>query len=247
MGPVSGSAIAPLRAVSTPELHDLYRRLRDHYGPQRWWPAGSELEMIVGAILVQNTAWTSARKAVDALIVGGLLSVAALLRVPERELAEVIRPSGYFNSKARKLKAFARLVAEEAEGDVHGLLAKPLEELRPLLLSTHGFGPETADAVCLYAARQPTFPVDAYTRRILGRLGWVDERERYEALRALLVSQIPAPLFAEYHALLVRHAKSACKKRPLCGQCPLLELCPTGRREVGAGGVLPPAPADWND
>ena len=205
------------------------------------------MEMIVGAILVQNTAWASARKAVDALIAAGLLNVAALFRVPERELAEVIRPSGYFNSKARKLKAFARLVVEEAEGDVDGLLARPLEELRPLLLSTHGFGPETADAVCLYAARQPTLPVDAYTRRILGRLGWIDESARYEALRALLVSQLPARIYAEYHALLVRHAKSTCKKRPLCGQCPLLELCPTGRCEVGTGAALSPAPADWSD
>lgn len=239
--------MAPPHSVSAPELRDLYRRLRDHYGPQRWWPAGTELEMIAGAILVQNTAWASARRAVDALIAAGLLSVAALLRIPERELAEVIRPSGYFNSKARKLKAFARLVVEEGGGDVRVLLAKPLEELRPLLLSTHGFGPETADAVCLYAARQPTLPVDAYTRRILGRLEWVDERERYEAVRALLVSQLPARIFAEYHAVLVRHAKSTCKKRPLCGQCPLLGLCPTGQREVGTGEVLSPAPADWSD
>lgn len=251
MGRVSGAAVAEpaIGRAAAPELRDLHQRLRRHYGPQRWWPAGTELEMIVGAILVQNTAWTSARKALDALIGAGLLDVAALLRVAEPRLAEVIRPSGYFNSKARKLKAFAQLVAEEAEGDLTALLARPLDELRPLLLATHGFGPETADTVCLYAARQRTFPIDAYTRRILGRLGWIDDRARYEELRALFMSQLPPRRFAEHHALLVRHAKSTCKKRPRCGECPLLVLCPTGQSEVGAvpGAPLPPAPGDWSD
>jgi len=250
MGRVSSGAATEsrVRKASAADLRDLQQRLRQHYGRQRWWPAGTELEMIVGAILVQNTAWISARKALDALITAGLLDVAALLRVAEPRLAEAIRPSGYFNSKARKLKAFAQLVAAEGDGEVGVLLAKPLEELRPLLLATHGFGPETADTVCLYAARHATFPIDAYTRRILGRLEWVDSEARYEELRSLFVSQLPANTFAEYHALLVRHAKSTCKKRPLCGQCPVLEICPTGWSEVGSvEAPVPPTPGDWSD
>ena len=249
MGRVAAAAVPD--TVSAADLRRLYRRLRSHYGPQRWWPAGTELEMIIGALLVQNTAWTSARRALDALIDRGKLDVAEILHTPEAELAELIRPSGYYKSKARKLKAFAQLVAEEGDGDVHVLLAKPLPELRPLLLATHGFGPETADSVCLFAARQPTFMVDAYTRRILDRLDWLRHEPRYEELRALFMAALPGDtaLYAEYHALLVTHAKRTCRKRPRCPDCPLLDLCPTGRAEVGLRPAAAAAPAaiDWSD
>ncbi len=151
----------PSQHPSPAALHQLYDRLRDAYGPQSWWPAGTELEMILGAILVQNTAWTSARKALDNLSTAAKLDPAALLAIPEAELAQLIRPSGYFNSKARKLKAFAQMLSDQTAGDLAALLAKPLNELRPLLLATHGFGPETADAVCLFADRHPTIVIDA--------------------------------------------------------------------------------------
>ena len=241
--------------LSPSALRDLHARLKDAYGPQSWWPAGSELEMIVGAILVQNTAWTGARKALDNLRDAGMLDVQALRAAPEARLAELIRPSGFFNSKARKLKAFVEMLSAETEGDLGALLARPLHDLRPLLLATHGFGPETADAVCLYAGRRRTFIIDAYTRRILRRLELIEEDAPYERLRAAFLEALPGEpsFFAEYHSLFVVHAKQRCKKRPLCAACPLLDLCPTGQAETGLVAVDGPRsprsrrrPADWN-
>ena len=245
------------------DLRRLWRRLRDFYGPQSWWPAGTELEMVIGALLVQNTAWTGARKALDNLIAADMLDPAALHAAPEPVVAELIRPSGYFNSKARKLKALAELIMSEAGGSLDALLRKPLDELRPLLLATHGFGPETADSVCLYAGHYPTFVVDAYTRRLLERLDWVQGTPSYNALRAAVMAAI-APetptatdAYAEYHALVVTHMKNTCTKRPQCGGCPLLEWCPTGHAELGLASHAIPrrpgkrrtdeAPLDWND
>lgn len=248
--PLAGAKHAAPRSALRAPLRRLHRRLRAHYGPQQWWPAGTELEMIVGAILVQNTAWTSARQALDQLAARGLLDLPALLRAPEAAIAETIRPSGSFNSKARKLKAFATLVAQEAGGDLAGLLAKPLTELRPLLLATHGFGPETADAVCLYAARHPALVVDAYTRRILERLGWIEPGLSYHALRDRLLAALPADTatYAEVHALVVIHAKRLCRKQPRCGDCPLLDLCPTGQTLTGLRRPRrrPAQPRDWS-
>lgn len=243
---------APPQRPSAAALQQLYDRLLDAYGPQSWWPAGTELEMVLGALLVQNTAWTSARKALDNLTAAGRLQPAALLAAPEAEIAELIRPSGYFNSKARKLKAFAQMLADQTDGDLNALLAKPLHELRPLLLATHGFGPETADAVCLFAARHPTFVIDAYTRRILDRLDLVTDKPSYAALQATFMDALPprVPLYAEYHGLLVVHAKQTCTKKPQCGACPLLDLCPTGQAETGLIAISPAdtntPPADWN-
>lgn len=249
---------APPLALRATDLRKLSRRLRDFYGPQSWWPAGTELEMVVGALLVQNTAWTGARKALDNLIAADMLDPAALHAAPEPVVAELIRPSGYFNSKARKLKALAELVMTEAEGSLDVLLRKPLDELRPLLLATHGFGPETADSVCLYAGHYPTFVIDAYTRRLLERLEWVQGTPPYNALRDTFMAAIKpetAP-YAEYHALVVTHMKNTCTKRPQCGGCPLLECCPTGHAELGlAADAIPlrprkqgpdEAPRDWN-
>jgi endonuclease-3 related protein len=248
---------APPQQPSTAALQQLYDRLLDAYGPQSWWPAGTELEMVLGALLVQNTAWTSARKALDNLAAAGKQHPAALLAAPEAEIAELIRPSGYFNSKARKLKAFAQMLDDQTDGDLNALLAKPLDELRPLLLATHGFGPETADAVCLFAARHPTFVIDAYTRRILDRLDLVTDNPSYAALRAMFMDALPlqVPLYAEYHGLLVVHAKQTCTKKPQCGMCPLIDLCPTGQAETGLVAMratdAETAPAenmaaDWN-
>lgn len=248
---------APPLDLRPADLRRLSARLRDYYGPQSWWPAGTELEMVVGALLVQNTAWTAARKALDNLIAADLLDPVALHAAPETTVAELIRPSGYFNAKARKLKALAALVVEEAGGSLDALLARPLDELRRLLLATHGFGPETADSVCLYAARHPTFVIDAYTRRLLDRLDWVAGTPSYEALRASFMAAIPAHVetYAEYHALVVTHMKRTCQKRPRCAECPLIDLCPTGQAELGlaAGSVRAATrgrdapPLDWND
>ena len=150
--------------------------------------------------------------------------------MPEAELAQFIRPSGYFNAKARKLKAFVALLNERFAGDLDGMLATPAGELRPALLATHGIGPETADSILLYAAAQPIFVIDAYTRRTFLRLGLVPEAGSYEAWQQLFMRALPAdaPLFNEYHALIVRHGKDVCQTQPLCRECPLAAVCPVG-------------------
>ena len=250
---------APRATLRSGDLVELADRLRDFYGPQSWWPAGSEMEMVFGALLVQNTAWTGARKALDNLIGAELLNPAAIHATPEATVAELIRPSGYFNSKARKLKAFAAMVMNETGGSLEELLRRPLNELRPLLLGTYGFGPETADSVCLYAARHPAFVIDAYTRRLLTRLDWLNDTPSYNVLREAFMSAVEPDTesYAEYHALVITHMKHTCKKRPVCGECPLLDLCPTGQSELGlAPGAVKAVPArrdpagpplDWND
>ena len=216
-------------------IRNLYDRLLEFYGPQSWWPSNTELEMILGAVLVQNTSWINARKALDALSDAGILTPSALIAVQEIELAGLIRASRYFNGKARTLKAFAQMLKDETDGDLEILLAKPLTELRPLLLSTHGFGQETADAICLYAARYPTFVIDTYTRRILSRLGFVADNLPYQQLQKIFFKALPkyVSIYAEYHALFVVHAKRMCTKAPICHACPLLDLCPKGKMETG--------------
>ena len=217
-------------------LVDIYQRLYAHYGPQRWWPGESPLEVIVGAILTQSAAWANVEKAIANLKAAGVMSVAGLFRTAEAELARLVYPAGYYNAKARKLKAFAAMLFERFDGDLERLLATPLPELRCVLLETYGIGPETADSIILYASAQPVFVVDAYTRRILPRLGLQPQRDNYGAWQSLFMAHLPAevPLFNEYHALLVRHGKSLCRKDPLCLPCPLLSLCPTGQSVASA-------------
>ena len=211
-------------------LLDIYRRLHDAYGPQHWWPGDTPFEVIVGAILTQSAAWANVEKAIANLKAAGALSPEGLSRVSEAELARLVRPTGYFNAKARKLKAFMAFLLERFDGELDRLLAAPVEELRPLLLATHGIGPETADSILLYAAGQPVFVIDAYTRRLFSRLGTAPDRDSYDSWRALFMENLEpdASLFNEYHALIVRHGKDVCRRRPRCQLCPLLEGCPTG-------------------
>lgn len=219
-------------------LVDLYRRLFDAYGPQRWWPGDQEpFVVVVGAILTQSTAWANVERALAGLRAEGLLSPRAILAAPEERLAAAIRSSGYFRVKARRLKAFARVLEERSEGSLERLFALPAAELRAALLEIDGVGPETADDIILYAARKPVFVIDAYTRRVMSRLEVRPASDSYERWQALFMDNLPhdAALFNEYHALLVRHAKSVCRKTPLCGRCALLPVCPTGR--AAAGGV----------
>jgi len=202
------------------------------YGPQQWWPADSPFEVIVGAVLTQSAAWTNVEKAIANLRSAGALSPEGIRSLPEAELAALIRPSGYFNAKARKLKAFTALLSERFEGDLPKMLATPPRDLRPLLLATHGIGPETADAILLYAAGRPAFVIDAYTRRTLSRLGRPPARDTYAAWRELVEASLPpdAAMFNEYHALLVRLGKEVCRARPGCGRCVLRTVCATGSR-----------------
>jgi endonuclease-3 related protein len=216
-------------------LLDVYHRLYAAYGPQGWWPGGSPFEVVVGAILTQAAAWTNVEKAIDNLKAAGVLSPRGILQTPVDDLASLVYPAGYYNAKARKLRAFAEMLFERHGGDLDRLLTLPLLELRRELLATHGIGPETADAVILYAAGRPRFVIDAYTRRVFGRLGMAPARDDYASWQRLFEEALPpdARLFNEYHALIDRHAKTLCRKEPLCAQCFLREACPTGRRGMG--------------
>ena len=224
--------------VESPEhlgryLQEVYRRLYRAYGPQGWWPGDGPLDVVIGAILTQAAAWTNVEMALDNLKANQCFSLEAINQKTQEELAAIIRPSGYFNAKARKLKAFARHVEELHGGELGAFLSQDTERLRSELLTIHGIGPETADDIVLYAAGKASFVIDAYTRRILRRLGLMDGTagEDYAAHQAVFHSNLlmDAPMFNEYHALLDRHAKEACTKVPRCAGCCLLDVCFTGQ------------------
>ncbi|TWJ17556.1 endonuclease III domain-containing protein [Geobacter argillaceus] len=208
----------------TERLLHLYELLLATYGPRHWWPAETPFEVCVGAILTQNTNWVNVEKAIANLKAAGFLSVEALVRVDPLELGEVIRPAGFFNVKSRRLKSFVTWLMLRADGSLEQLFAADWRQLRPELLAISGIGPETADSILLYAGAQPTFVVDAYTRRLLFRLGLLTEEDTgYEEVRSLFMDALPqeVSLFNEYHALIVQHCKERCRKRPLCGGCVL--------------------------
>ena len=208
-------------------LKEVYRLLFDRYGPQFWWPADSPFEVIVGAILTQSAAWGNVEKAILNLKQADALTPDSLRQLTLEALAGLVYPSGYYNAKALKLKSFV-----ERLGDAHGdslerLFSMDVPGLRRELLSIHGIGPETADSIILYAARKPVFVIDAYTRRIVRRLGIGPHRDDYEAFQVLFMRNLPVDerLFNEYHALLVRHGKEVCRKVPVCEGCCLKHLC----------------------
>ena len=211
------------------KLKDIYRRLIDCYGPQHWWPADGPFEMMVGAILTQSAAWRNVEKAIANLRAGRLLSAEALRRLPTPELASLIHPCGYYNAKALKLKSLAQWLGEACGDDLDKLFSVDAAALRQELLSVHGVGEETADSILLYAAEKPVFVIDAYTRRIIDRLGMPPRAKGYAAYQSLFRDNLPADsvLFKEYHALLVRLAKEACRRRPLCHSCCLSSICPS--------------------
>lgn len=217
-------------------LQNLYNRLYDHYGPQKWWPADTPFEVIIGAILTQNTNWQNVERAIGNLRSEGALDPTSIRNLPIAELETLIRPSGFFRQKADRLQRFTSLLHKQFSGDLQALFLLPLTELRELLLKQSGIGPETADAIVLYAAGKPSFVVDSYTHRILGRIGIGTGRQQYEQTRALFMAALPhkAKLFNEYHALMVRLAKEFCRKRtPLCSSCPLLSCCNFGQSAAG--------------
>jgi endonuclease-3 related protein len=215
-------------------LITVFERLLAAYGQRGWWPgAETPFEVVAGAILTQNTAWTNVEKVLNRLRAAGVLSVEGVRALPEPELAELLRPSGYFNTKARKLKAFVHALDAEHGGSLDALLALPAGELRARLLRMWGIGPETADDIVLYAAGKLSFVVDAYTVRIFQRLGLIPAVERvprYDDWRRMFMDHLPPDvvLFNEYHALIVVHGGRTCRPVPGCAACPLLDLCPTG-------------------
>ena len=210
-------------------LIDVYDTLFSKYGPQGWWPGEGPLDVVIGAILTQNTAWSNVEKAITNLKMSNLWSLESIHRSSQEDLASVVLSSGYFNQKARKLKAFAEHIYIKHEGDLVKFLNQELSCLRKELLSIYGIGPETADDILVYAAEKPSFIIDVYSKRILGRLGVFDikPRARYEDYQKLVQDQLPQDvrLFNEFHALLDNHAKLICKKNPICSECVLVDVC----------------------
>lgn len=206
-------------------IADVYRTLLRAYGPQGWWPAEDAFEMMVGAILIQHTAWRNAEKALDNIRGAGLFEPNRLSRVSEPRLAALIRPAGMYNVKAKRLKNFLRWYRKH--GGFDALKQHATRELRGKLLAVGGIGRETADDVLVYAFRRPVFVVDAYARRIFRRYGLISGTEGYEAVRTRVESAMPADSakLGEFHALLVAHAKTACRSRPRCETCCLRGRC----------------------
>lgn len=204
-------------------LLEMFELLLAHFGPQNWWPADTPLEVMIGAILTQNTNWTNVEKAISNLKKRGLLSLDRLISLPEAELAEEIRPAGYYNIKARRLKNLLHFIADQYGADLTRLFDMKTQTMREALLSINGVGRETADSIVLYAANKPLFVVDAYTFRILSRHGMAPEEATYDDIQSLFMDHLPEdiPLYNEFHALIVLTGKNFCRKNPLCAACPL--------------------------
>ena len=214
--------------MASRHLIEVYDRLFAFFGPQHWWPGETPFEIMVGAVLTQNTAWTNVEKAITNLKDRGLLTFEAMVTLPHSVLADLIRPCGYFNVKASRLHNLLAMIQSRFGGDLELLAQEELPALRAALLEVKGIGPETADSILLYAANKPTFVIDAYTHRLLSRHGLAPEEEaNYDDMQQMFMAELdhdPA-LFNEYHALIVRTGKEFCKKStPRCQECPLAEL-----------------------
>ena len=218
--------------------HEVFRRLFDAFGPQHWWPGETPFEVMVGAILVQNTAWTNVERAIAALKASGGFAPGELAARPPEELAARIRPVGYFNVKARRLRAYLDWYLSRFGGEVASMRLVETTALRRELLGVHGVGPETADSILLYALERPAFVVDAYTRRVFVRIGLVEAGLGYDALQRCFTESLPVdvPLYNEYHALIVALGKDICRPKPRCDACPLAAACAYGRSRVDVPG-----------
>ena len=204
---------------------ELYDTLYAQYGPQGWWPADEAFEMMIGAILIQHTAWSNAAKAIGNLRAAGLLAPEPIANMTTDRLARLIQPAGVFNVKAKRVACFVRWYLTNGGFDALSELSTPV--LRAALLSVHGVGPETADDILVYAFNRPVFVVDAYTRRLLRRYGLLTGREPYAEIRALVEAAMPADpeVLGEFHALVVEHGKMACRSTPTCERCCLQRDC----------------------
>jgi endonuclease-3 related protein len=205
-------------------LINAYDRLYSQFGPQKWWPGDTPFEIMVGAILTQNTNWKNVEKAIANLKRDGLLSARKLLDISPARLASLIRPAGYFRVKTKRLRNFLNYFCDGHGGKIASLRSGETATLRENLLSVNGIGPETADSILLYALDKPVFVIDAYTMRILSRHDLVPEETTYDEMQELFMDNLPrkAKLFNEYHALFVKCGKDFCRnKTPLCKECPL--------------------------
>ena len=205
-------------------LRRFYRALSRHFGPQQWWPGETPFEIVVGAILTQNTSWSNVEKAIARLKDAGALTVEAMEALPEAELAALIQSSGYYRQKAKKLRAFLGYLRQSHQGSLERMFRTPTEKLRQELLAVHGVGEETADSILLYGGGHASFVVDAYTRRILERHRMIPPGATYQHIQRLLQAKVPpnAKVYNEFHALLVQTGKQHCRKAaPRCEGCPL--------------------------
>jgi endonuclease III related protein len=225
---VSSTELTPSHS-QIPVLSDYFHALYDAYGPQHWWPGRSRFEVIIGAILTQNSSWTNVVAAIKNLRSARLLTPSAINAVPLAKLARLIRPSGYFRQKAKKLKSFTHFLFSVHSGSLTRMFRTPTTTLREQLLAVHGIGPETADSILLYAGDHPVFVIDAYTRRILERHGFATPKHSHEDLRTFFEISLPrdTQLFNEFHALIVHTGKHFCRKsNPTCSTCPLNSFLP---------------------
>ncbi|MBM4277803.1 MAG: endonuclease III domain-containing protein [Deltaproteobacteria bacterium] len=206
-----------------PLLMKIYKVLYQVYGPRHWWPGETPFEVMVGAILTQHTSWKNVEKAIQKLKEKGLLNPKGIHRLEPGPLASLIRSSGYYRIKAKRLKAFVGFLFEEYNGDIKKMKKEAMMELRGKLLKVNGIGPETADSILLYGLQKPVFVVDAYTKRILSRHDIISEGASYGEMQNLFMDHLPhdEKLLNEYHALLVHLGKNVCKKNPECDICPL--------------------------
>ncbi len=212
-------------------LMEIYERLLDHFGRQYWWPAESPFEVLVSAVLVQNTSWSNVEKVMGILREEGMRTVEDLDDLAIEELFELIRPVGYYRIKGKRLKNLLAYIRDRHGGSLEAMFQTPLDRLRRELLEINGIGPETADSILLYAGNLPTFVVDAYTLRIFARHGWAEPDCDYHQLKSLFEDGLErdAALYNEYHALLVRLGKERCyKRKPQCQACPLEQFLPEG-------------------
>jgi endonuclease III related protein len=215
-------------------LLKIYDHLNSRFGHQRWWPAETDEEVVIGAILTQNVAWKNVESALARLKENNLLSLRAIHQTDVLRLAPLIRSSRFFNQKAEKLKTFCRLLFNDYHGSLDAMLALPVASLREQMLSLKGFGEETVDSILLYAGGKPIFVIDAYTKRIFSRAGLAKEDWGYQAFQRLFMDHLPenANLYNDYHAQIVRLGNTLCrKKQPLCEKCPILRFCQFGRAQ----------------
>jgi endonuclease III related protein len=205
----------------------IYNLLYARFGPRHWWPGDTKIEIILGAILTQNTAWANVEKAIKNIKRAKVLSVSRLSGISEKKLARLIRPSGYYNIKANRIKNFLRFLNTRYSGSIDKMFGSDLYKLREELLAVKGIGQETADSILLYAGNKPVFVVDAYTKRVFSRHGFINEDADYEEAQSLFMDNLGKDkgLFNEFHALIVELGKSVCKsKKPLCGMCPIRRI-----------------------
>jgi endonuclease-3 related protein len=216
-----------------PGLKVLYRRLRSHFGFLDWWPGETKTEIVVGAILTQNTAWKNVEKAIKRLKERGLLSEEKIANSSLKEIEEAIKPSGFYKQKAYRLRNLFKYIKGEY-GSLGSFFNKSKDELREELLSLNGIGKETADSIILYAAEKPTFVIDAYTRRIMSRIYGINEDIDYDELKSYFEKSLKPELelYKDFHAQFVELAKNYCKKEPLCAQCPIKDICQYGSKKI---------------